>query len=147
MAATPTRLIHSMLLSKSRMEALTDGIFAIAMTLLVLELRVPDLPRPVSSSALLHAIGLEKAALIGFTVSFLYCGVLWLLHHLAMHFVRHLQAALVWLNLLFLMMISILPFSCALLGKYPSALAAMEIYFGNLLLASVLLAAQWLLAT
>jgi uncharacterized membrane protein len=128
------------------MEALTDGIFAISMTLLVLELRVPDLPKPVTSAALLHAIGTEKAAFIGFAASFAYCGVLWVLHHLAMHFVRHLQAALVWLNLLFLMMIAVLPFSCGLLGRYGSLTGAIEIYFGNLFLASALLAAQWRLA-
>ena len=98
------------------MEALTDGIFAIAMTLLVLEIKVPDLPKSASTSQLLESIGHEAPAFFSFFVSFLYCGLLWVMHHLAMHFVRHLQIALVWLNLLFLMSISVMPFSCALLG-------------------------------
>jgi hypothetical protein len=51
------KLIHSILLSKGRMEGLTDGIFAIAMTLLVLELKIPDLPKSASASELLHKIG------------------------------------------------------------------------------------------
>jgi uncharacterized membrane protein len=128
------------------MEALTDGIFAIAMTLLVLELKVPDLPKSVGPSQLLESVGHEAPAFFSFFVSFLYCGLLWVMHHLAMHFVRHLQIALVWLNLLFLMSISVMPFSCALLGHFLRNRVAQEIYFGNMFLAATLLAAQWLLA-
>ncbi len=140
------KVIHSILLSKSRMEALTDGIFAIAMTLLVLELKVPDLPRSASVSELLQNIGHEAPAFFSFFVSFLYCGLLWIMHHLAMHFIRHLQIALVWLNLLFLMSISVMPFSCGLLGHFLRNRAAQEIYFGNMFVAAALLAVQWLVA-
>ena len=144
--ASPKNLLHSILLSKGRMEALTDGIFAIAMTLLVLELKVPDLPKSASVSELLHKIGEEMPAIFSFLISFLYCGLLWVLHHLAMHFVRHLQIVLVWLNLVFLMSISTMPFSCGLLGHFLRNRAAQEIYFGNMFVASALLAAQWLVA-
>ncbi len=139
-------LIHSILLSKGRMEALTDGIFAIAMTLLVLELKIPDLPKSVGTSELLHKIGEEIPSLFSFLISFLYCGLLWVMHHLAMHFVRHLQIGLVWLNLLFLMSISTMPFSCGLLGHFLRNRAAQEIYFANMFVAAALLAAQWLIA-
>jgi TMEM175 potassium channel family protein len=140
------KLIHSILLSKGRMEALSDGIFAIAMTLLVLELRVPDLPKSVGTSELLHRIGEETPVFFSFLISFLYCGLLWVMHHLAMHFVRHLQVALVWLNLLFLMAIAVMPFSCGLLGHFMSNRAVQEIYFGNTLAAAALLALLWLVA-
>ena len=110
------------------MEALTDGIFAIAMTLLVLELKVPDLPKSASSSELLERIGHEAPAFFSFFVSFLYCGLLWVMHHLAMHFVRHLQIAVVWLNLLFLMSISIMPFSCALRSYMPTWAISGSVY-------------------
>jgi uncharacterized membrane protein len=69
------------------------------------------------------------------------------MHHLAMHFVRHLQIAPVWLNLLFLMSISVMPFSCGLLGHFLRNPVAQEIYFGNMFVAAALLAAQWLVAT
>lgn len=128
------------------MEALTDGIFAIAMTLLVLELKVPDLPRSVNATELLHKIGEEGPSFFSFFISFLYCGLLWVMHHLAMHFVRHLQIALVWLNLMFLMSISTMPFSCGLLAHFLRNRAAQEIYFANMFVAAVLLAAQWLVA-
>ena len=143
---TARKLISSILLSKGRMEALTDGIFAIAMTLLVLELKVPDLPRSAATGELLHRIGEETPAFFSFMVSFLYCALLWLMHHLAMHFIRHLQLALVWLNLLFLMSVAVMPFSCALLGHFLRNRAAQEIYFGNTLVAAGLLALQWIVA-
>jgi TMEM175 potassium channel family protein len=60
------KLIHTILLSKGRMEALSDGIFAIAMTLLVLELRVPDLPKSVGTSELLQRIGEETPVFFSF---------------------------------------------------------------------------------
>jgi uncharacterized membrane protein len=144
--ATARSLIHSILLSKGRMEALTDGIFAISMTLLVLELKIPDLPKSASTSELLQSIGHEAPAFFSFLVSFLYCGLLWILHHLAMHFIRHLQIVLVWLNLLFLMSISLMPFSCGLLGHFLRNPVAQEIYFGNMFVAAALLAVQWLVA-
>jgi uncharacterized membrane protein len=140
------KIIHGILLSKGRMEALSDGVFAIAMTLLVLELKVPDLPKSVNATELLHKIGEEMPSFFSFTISFLYCGMLWVFHHLAMHFVRHLQIALVWLNLLFLMSISVMPFSCGLLGHFLRNRAAQEIYFANMFVAAALLAAQWLVA-
>ena len=128
------------------MEALSDGIFAIAMTLLVLELKVPDLPKSAGTSELLRKIGEETPVFFSFLVSFLYCGLLWVMHHLALHFVRHLQVALVWINLLFLMAVAVMPFSCGLLGHFLRNRAVQEIYFGNTLAAAALLAVLWLVA-
>jgi len=145
-SASIRKIIHGILLSKGRMEALTDGIFAIAMTLLVLEVKVPDLPKSAGTDELLHKIREEAPALVSFLISFLYCALLWLWHHLAMHFVRHLQLALVWLNLLFLMSISLMPFSCGLLGHFLRNRAAQEIYFANMFIAAALLASQWIVA-
>jgi uncharacterized membrane protein len=149
MTTPPTsvrKIMHSILLSKGRMDALTDGIFAIAMTLLVLELKVPDLPKSAGTHELLQRIQEEMPAIMSFIISFLYCGLLWVLHHMAMHFIRHLQIALVWLNLLFLMSVSTMPFSCGLLGHFLRNRVAQEIYFGNMFVAAALLALQWIVA-
>lgn len=135
-----------MLLSKGRMEALTDGIFAIAMTLLVLELKVPDLPKSTTAPELLHRIHEEGPAIMSFIISFLYCGLLWVFHHMAMHFIRHLQMLLVWVNLLFLMSVSTMPFSCGLLGHFLRNRVAQEIYYANMFMAAALLALQWIIA-
>lgn len=139
-------ILHSIQLSKGRVEALTDGIFAIAMTLLVLELKVPDLPKNAATHEILHRLGEEMPAFFSFLLSFMYCGLLWILHHMAMHFVRHVRMALVWLNVVFLLTISVLPFSCALLGHFIRNLTAQEIYFGNMFLASSLLWLLWVIA-
>src|SRR5947209_8520441 len=149
MSTQPTsvrRLIHGILLSKGRMEALTDGIFAIAMTLLVLELKIPDLPKSIGAHELLEKISEQMPAIFSFVISFLYCGLLWVMHHMAMHFIRHLQIGLVWLNLLFLMSVSTMPFSCGLLGHFLRNRVAQEIYFANMFVAAALLAGQWLIA-
>ncbi|HSM86743.1 MAG TPA: TMEM175 family protein, partial [Candidatus Limnocylindrales bacterium] len=66
-------VLQSVVLSKGRMEALTDGIFAIAMTLLVLELKVPDLPKSVPASELPNSLSHEMPAYFSFLVSFMYC--------------------------------------------------------------------------
>ncbi len=132
--------IHSLLLSKQRMEALTDGI------LLVLELKVPDAPKSIASRELMHKLAEQMPAYFSFLVSFMYCGLLWMLHHLAVHFFRNIQAVLAWLNLFFLLAISLLPFSCALLGHFLRNQAAQEIYFVNLFAAAALLLGQWLVA-
>src|SRR6185312_14042968 len=100
----------------------------------------------VPSHEILRRLGEEGPVFLSFFFSFVYCGLLWLFHHLAMHFFRHMQVAVVWLNLLFLMSISILPFSCALLGRFMNNRAVLEIYFGNLFLAALLLLLQWMFA-
>jgi uncharacterized membrane protein len=145
-APSVRKLLHGILFSKARMEALTDGIFAIAMTLLVLELKIPDLPKSADSQEILHKIREEAPTIASFIFSVLYCGLLWTMHHMAMHFIRHLQMGLVWLNLLFLMSISVMPFSCGLLGHFLRNRVAEEIYFCNLFIAAALIAAQWLVA-
>ena len=114
---------------------MTDGIFAIAMTLLVLDCKAPDLPKDATSAELLQAAWPADPAFFSFLVSFLYCGLMWLLHHLAFHFIRRLQAGLVWLNLLFLMSISILPFSCAISGHFIRNRRRKIFILGNMFLA------------
>src|SRR6266849_10648166 len=75
-AKSVRQLIFSVQLSKGRMEALTDGIFAIAMTLLVLELKVPELAKGVGSRELLHNLGRQIPSFFSFFGSFLYCGMM-----------------------------------------------------------------------
>jgi TMEM175 potassium channel family protein len=139
-------ILHRIQFSKGRVEALTDGIFAIAMTLLVLELKIPAMPKNTPTEEILGHLREEIPAFFSFFFSFMYCGLLWVLHHMAMHFVRHVRVALVWLNLIFLLTISLLPFSCALLGHFIRNVAVQEIYFGNMFLASTLLLIQWIIA-
>jgi uncharacterized membrane protein len=102
-------------MNTNRMEAFSDGVFAIAITLLVLEIHVPE---PGSGGSLGHELLAQWPSYAAFVVSFLTIGIIWINHH-AM--VRRLRVAdhsiLIW-NLLLLMTVSALPFTTALMAAY-----------------------------
>ena len=137
-------------ISKSRLEALTDGIFAIVMTLLVLEIAVPQ----ISS----HAADVVEAELpnrlfdlwpkiFSYVISFIILAIYWRGHHRQFHYIRHLDGVLVWTNIMFLMAVSFLPFSTSLLGEYIDQQISVFIYGGNSIVIALLLYIQWRYAT
>jgi TMEM175 potassium channel family protein len=128
--------------SPNRLEAFSDGVFAIAITLLVLDIHVPD---PESTASLAHTLGEQWPSYAAYAVSFLTIGIIWINHH-AM--VRRLRASdhgiMVW-NLLLLLSVGVLPFTTALLAAYlregqGSELAA-AVYGGSFLAMSLIFAA------
>lgn len=133
--------------SKDRLEMLCDGIFAIAMTLLVLELKVPALPRDAPSADVWHALGEHGMAFFAFALTFLLTGQFWILHHISFHYLRHANRTLALLTIPFLMFVSLLPFSTSMLAsfrlRHPVSLI---LYFGNQFMLASLLAIQWLVA-
>jgi uncharacterized membrane protein len=130
-------------LNKNRLEALSDGIFAIVMTLLVLDLRVPDLPRHVAQQELLSKLKELTPQFFSFAITFILSGVFWLFHHISFHTVRHVTRTLVWINIGFLMFVSLLPFSTAMLGRFQRLPVAVMIYFGNQFVLAAFLKLQW----
>jgi uncharacterized membrane protein len=134
-------------LGKGRLEALSDGVFAIAMTLLVLDIRIPDLPASAPAAELLARLRLLLPALGGLVLTFLIAGAFWYLHQATFHFVRAVNRALCWLNLAFLLFVSLLPFSAGLLGRYAAQQpVAVLIYYANLACIAGLLWWHWMLA-
>ena len=133
--------------SMARIEMLCDGIFAIAMTLLVLELKVPDLPRQAPPLEVWHAIGEHRLAFFAFALSFMLAGQFWMQHHVFFHYLAHATRSMALLNLVFLMFVSLLPFSTSLFAKYGSSQVGVTFYFGNQFVLALLLAAQWALAS
>jgi uncharacterized membrane protein len=133
--------------SKARLEMLCDGIFAIAMTLLVLELKPPALPRTAATAEILHALGEHGLAFTGFVLSFLLAGQFWVLHHVSFNYLRQANRTLAILTIPFLMFVSFLPFSTSMLTAFglrnPVGLG---LYLGNQFMLAALLATQWLLA-
>ncbi len=133
-------------LTKTRIEALTDGVFAIAMTLLILEIKVP-----VVEHSMLHELPRRLFELwpkyISYVISFVMLGVYWIGHHNQFHVIRRSDRTLLWINILFLMVISFLPFSTALLGEYATERIATEIYGINLIVIGLLLYWHWRHAT
>jgi uncharacterized membrane protein len=93
--------------------AFSDGVFAIVITLLVLDLRVPEFHRGGLSEALLR----KAPSYLAFVVSFIYIGVLWLNHHAVLRLVRGTTLALSWINLALLFGVVIIPFPTAVLAS------------------------------
>ena len=133
-------------LTKSRIEALADGVFAIAMTLLVLELKVPNIDR-VHPDQLLPALVAQWPKYISYVISFFMLGIYWIGHHNQFHVIRRSDRGFLWINILYLMTISLLPFSTALLGEYPGTRIALIIYGGNLAVIGLVLYWHWYYAT
>lgn len=129
-------------LSKSRIEALSDGVFAIAMTLLVLKLEVPEVMYHESDDAMLRQLLDLKPEFITYVVTFLIAGGFWYLHHLTFHFLKHVDSFLVWVNLTFLMFVSLLPFSAGLMSHLFVHPVSQLFYFGNQLALALLLNLQ-----
>jgi uncharacterized membrane protein len=99
----------------------SDAIFAIAMTLLVLDLRVPILPSGLTDAERTHQLSsaLERLApsMFSFALSFFVIGLLWMTHHCKFRLIRRYDDGLIWLNLAFLFCIAFLPFPTAVLGR------------------------------
>jgi uncharacterized membrane protein len=131
---------------KGRIEALSDGVFAIAMTLLILDVKVPAL-EPGQEALLPQKVGELWPRFLGYVVSFLITGVFWVGQHVQLHYVRRSDRLFMWSNIAFLMLISFLPFSTALLGQYPLQPVALCVYGVNLTLAGLVLYGQLLYAS
>jgi uncharacterized membrane protein len=104
-------------LALDRLVFFSDAVFAIAITLLVLEIEVPDLPRVVSDHDAWQALADLAPSFFAFALSFLVIGRFWMGHHERFRTLRHFDARLMWPNLLYLMTIAYMPFATAFLGR------------------------------
>ena len=128
--------------SKHRVEALADGVFAIVMTLLVLEIKVPDLPRSASSHEIWLGVRSEAPVFFSFLITFILSGAFWHLHQRLLTQLKAVRGALLALNIAFLMFVSLLPFSTGMLGHFLRRPFAQEFYFANQLILGLLLVIQ-----
>jgi uncharacterized membrane protein len=111
-------------MNKHRIEALTDGIFGVALTLLVIELKVPDASAIRTAAQLDAALGGMTAKFIGFLVLALF----WHGHHRAFQYVKRVSGRLIALNLVLLAFVSLMPFASGLAGEHTRALSAQMVY-------------------
>lgn len=132
-------------IGKGRVETLADGVFGIAMTLLVLQFKVPDLKPEQMDQLWDWVIGLLPK-LSAYCISFMTCGVYWVSHQVQMNYVYRSDRLFMWVNILFLMIISAIPFSAALIGEYHDSPLSIRIYCANLILAGLVLYLQKLYA-
>jgi uncharacterized membrane protein len=117
-----------------RLEALADGVFAIVMTLLVLELGVPA-AREASSGAVAEALREMWPEFLIYGLSFLVLGVFWLIHKTLFDSILLSDMPLVWLNVVYLMVTALLPFTTALVGEFRDVGLVAFVYGLNLALA------------
>jgi uncharacterized membrane protein len=107
---------------------LTDGVFAIAATLLVLEINVPDIPDHHSQAELWHSLGDVAPSFVAFALSFLTILVYWVNHDSLSRVITHYPYRLVWINLLLVFCISLIPFTTKFISEYPKEPAAVITY-------------------
>lgn len=130
-----------------RIVAFSDGVFAIVITLLVLEVKVPDIPAALVAGELPHALVDLLPKVLSHVVSFALLGIYWVGHHaMFLHIKRH-DRVLLWLNILFLMFVASMPFPTGLLNHYGDQQIAVVIYCGVLILAGLAADAMWWHAT
>ena len=120
-------------IGKQRIEALSDGLYAIALTLLVLELKLPSLGHGATNADLLHALRELMPKVLTWFLSFWVMAVLWLSHVRVYHLVHSLSRTMVRLELTQLACVSLMPFSTALIGEHGDLPAAAVIYAANML--------------
>lgn len=129
----------------ARTEALSDGVFAIAATLLVLNLEVPDLPRPDGSEAggLSEAVANLAPSVLSYVLSFAVILAFWTSHRAIFRHVVHVDRPLSWLNGLFLLVVAFLPFSTGLFDRYAQEPLAVAVYVGSIVAARLAATAVW----
>lgn len=127
----------------SRLEAFSDGVIAVAITLLILDIHVPPFD---AKTSLLQALLNHGVTYLGYVISFTIIGLFWANHHYMFKYIRQTDHFLLLLNTMALMCLVFIPFTTALLGAHFDdgyATAAAMIYSASLLLTSILYNAVW----
>jgi uncharacterized membrane protein len=111
-----------------RIEAFSDGVFAIIVTLLVLDLKVPVLTNPADVGELWQGLVAQLPRFLSWLISFIIVCKFWLNHHHVLGMARHADYGMVWINSIFLMGQSFIPFPTALIGQYSENALAVSIF-------------------
>ena len=122
-------------MKQNRMEAFSDGVLAIIITIMVLEFKVPE-------GHDWHSLIALGPKVLSYIFSFVYVGIYWNNHHHLLHMIRTMNGRLMWLNLILLFCLSFIPFTTAWMGESHFAPAPMALYGIILLLAAI---SYWLL--
>ena len=130
-------------LSLHRSEALTDGIFAVAMTLLVIELKLPEHSTIHSADAFAQALADLMPKIIAWVISFFVLAFFWFGHHRSFSYVCRADGKLVALNIVQLAFVSLMPFSSAMAGEHGRELASQIVYSLNMAAIAVLALLTW----
>jgi uncharacterized membrane protein len=129
--------------SAERLAALSDGLFAVAMTLLVLDLHVPISATIHSEHDLWQALDSLSPRLVTYFMTFVTLGIFWVGQQAQLNFFARSDRNLAWIHLAFLLVVSLMPFSTGLLAEFITYRVALLVYWFNILLLGALLLASW----
>lgn len=126
-----------------RLAALSDGVFAVAMTLLVLDLRAPAAAAIHSEYDLLTALGALAPRVITYLMSFMTLGIFWFGQQTQLDRLERSDRDLAWLHIAFMFAVTLVPFTTAVLSEFITLRSALLVYWCNILLLGALLYASW----
>jgi uncharacterized membrane protein len=132
--------------SVERLAALSDGVFAVAMTLLVLDLRAPAIEAIHSEQDLRTAVAALAPRLLMYVLSFMTLGIFWVGQQTQINHLARSDRSLSWIHIVFLFAISVMPFSTTLLAQFTAYRLALLVYWGNILFIGAALYASWVCA-
>jgi len=124
-------------MNKNRLENFSDGVFSIAVTLLILNVRIPD-AKNLDNHHLNHALYNVIPHALTFIFSFLAIGVFWVAHHRIFSFVKVLNSTLLWLNIFYLLFVAMIPYPAAVLSENPFLPTAILLYSITLLIIALM---------
>jgi uncharacterized membrane protein len=130
-----------------RMLAFSDGVFAIAITLLVLDIKLPSTSEIKTATDLINALIDIIPQFLAYIFSFLIIGHYWLLHHRMFFYIKRSNRRLLLINLYFLLLVSFVPFPTALLSEHGNLQPALILYASSLILARLVATWMWWYAT
>ena len=134
-------------LEKNRAEALTDGIFAFALTVLVLNLEVPDnLPNPLPPDPVLNLLVSLSPDFVHYFMAFLVLAGFWVSHHLFFNRLRYVDRNMTWLNLFSLLFIALIPFTANLADTYVDYPLSAIVFELNVLIIGLIYYIEWMYA-
>ncbi|HVN66303.1 MAG TPA: TMEM175 family protein [Methanomicrobiales archaeon] len=135
-------------LTKSRVEVLTDGIFAFAMTLLVTTMDYQNAgPGPFPALTASSLVALYFPDLLHYVIAFLTLAGFWIEHHIQFSYIRSIDQTFLGISIISLLFVALIPFSTALAGDYPDTPLAAVVFDANLLAIGVTLFLTWNYAT
>ena len=117
-------------MEKNRLEAFSDGVLAIIITIMILELKQP------AGAALSDFLALTPT-LLAYLLSFMFVAIYWVNHHLMFQQAENINVKILWCNIAWLFVMSFIPFGTAWVGSYPTAWAPLAIYFLDMSLACI----------
>ena len=124
----------------TRVEAFSDGVFAIAITLLILEIKVPELKGQVTSLELIYSLLTIWPSYFAFLFSFIAILIMWINHHHFFNYIRTIDSKFLFANGLLLLFVTFLPFPTSVLAKYlntPAENAAAAFYCGTMVVIAI----------